>query len=142
MVILTPQPGTVLYDEFERAGRIIDRDWSHYDFRHAVIRPAGMTGRQLQEGADWLYRQFYRLDRIILRTARAALTVGLVPAYLIWRLNMTYRYDNRREGIVGKNPAIASRASLGARLLGLVRRLAARPDHRLRNPDPSSLRSS
>ena len=79
-----------------------------------------MTGRQLQDGADWLYRQFYRLDRIILRTVRAALTVGLVPAYLIWRLNMTYRYDNRREGIVGENPARESRASLAARLLGRV----------------------
>ena len=117
LAILTPQPGTVLYDEFERAGRIIDRDWRHYDFRHAVIRPARMTARQLQDGADWLYRQFYRLDRIILRTARAALTVGLVPAYLIWRLNMTYRYDNRREGIVGKNPALKSHTSPWVRLL-------------------------
>ena len=108
LAILTPQPGTPLYDEFERAGRIVDRDWSHYDFRHTVIRPARMTARQLQDGADWLYRQFYRLDRIILRTIRAAFTVGLLPAYLIWRLNMTYRYDNRREGIVGTDPAVAS----------------------------------
>ena len=133
LAILTPQPGTVLYDEFERAGRIIDRDWRHYDFRHTVIRPARMTGRQLQDGADWLYRQFYRLDRIILRTARAALTVGLVPAYLIWRLNMTYCYDNRRERIVGKNPVLESHASLGARLLGLVQWLVVRPP-RLRRP--------
>ena len=66
------------------------------------------------------------LDRIILRTVRAALTVGLLPAYLIWRLNMTYRYDNRREGIVGKNPAMESRASLRARLLGPVQWLAER----------------
>ena len=60
-----------------------------------------------------------------------------MPAYLIWRLNMTYRYDNRREGIVGKNPAMESHASLGARLLGPVRRLAERPGtdgHRLRRP--------
>jgi hypothetical protein len=49
--------------------------------------------------------EFYRLDRIVLRTARAALTLGLGAAYLIWRVNMTYRYDNRREGIVGKNPS-------------------------------------
>ncbi len=123
LAILTPQPGTPLYDEFERAGRIVDRDWSHYDFRHTVIRPARMTARQLQEGADWLYREFYRLDRIILRTIRAALGVGLLPAYLIWRLNMTYRYDNRREGIVGRNPALADRARLRDRVLGLISRL-------------------
>ena len=111
LAILTPQPGTPLYDDFERASRITDRDWGHYDFRHAVIQPARMTAEQLQDGADWLYHQFYRLDRILLRTIRAVFTVGLVPAYLSFRLNMTYRYDNRREGIVGKNPATAGAES-------------------------------
>jgi radical SAM superfamily enzyme YgiQ (UPF0313 family) len=105
LAILTPQPGTPLHDEFERAGRITDRDWSHYDYRHTVIRPARMTAQQLQDGADWLYREFYRLDRILLRTIRTVFTVGLLPAYLSFRLNMTYRYDNRRDGIVGRNPA-------------------------------------
>ena len=33
-----------------------------------------MNSRQLQDGADWLYNQFYRLDRIIVRTVRAAFT--------------------------------------------------------------------
>ena len=66
--ILTPLPGTPLFDDFERAGRITDRDWSHYDFRHCVIRPARMTPRELQDGADWLYRQYYRLDRILRAT--------------------------------------------------------------------------
>jgi radical SAM superfamily enzyme YgiQ (UPF0313 family) len=121
LAILTPQPGTVLYDEFERAGRIVDRDWSHYDFRHTVIMPIRMTRQQLQEGADWLYRQFYRLDRIMMRTVCAAFTVGLMPAYLSWRLNMTYRYDNHREGIVGKNPALASRVRMRDRLAHMGR---------------------
>ncbi len=103
--IVTPLPGTPLHDEFARQARIIDRDWSHYDFRHCVIRPARMTPQQLQDGADWLYRQFYRLDRIILRTARSAFTLGTLPAYLIWRLNLTYRYDNIHERIIGRNPA-------------------------------------
>ena len=71
LAILTPQPGTPLYDEFERAGRITDRDWRHYDYRHVVMRPARISAQQLQDGADWLYRQFYRLDRIVLRTIRA-----------------------------------------------------------------------
>jgi len=102
--ILTPLPGTPLYDDFRRKGRIIDRDWSHYDFRHCVIQPARMTRRQLQEGADWLYAQFYRLDRILWRFARSLFTLGPLPAVLSLKLNLTYRYDNRREGIVGRNP--------------------------------------
>ena len=103
--ILTPLPGTPLYDEFDQSGRIIDRDWEKYDYRHVVIQPARMTPQELQEGADWLYAQYYRLDRILLRTLRTALTCGLLPAWLGLRLNLTYRYDNRREGIRGANPA-------------------------------------
>ena len=71
LAILTPQPGTPLYDEFERAGRIVVHDWSKHDYRHTMIAPARMTAAQLQDGADWLYRQYYRLDRIILRSLRA-----------------------------------------------------------------------
>ncbi len=103
--ILTPLPGTPLFEDFQRQGRIIDRDWSHYDFRHCVIRPARMTSQQLQDGADWLYRQYYRLDRIVLRMLKALWRSGPLGAYLTWRLNLTYRYDNIREGIVGRNPA-------------------------------------
>jgi len=103
--ILTPLPGTRLFDEFDRAGRIIDRDWSHYDFRHTVIKPARMTPQELQDGADWLYRQYYRLDRVILRTWRALVSLGPLTAWITWRLNGTYRYDNHREAVRGRNPA-------------------------------------
>ena len=103
--ILTPLPGTRLFEEMDRAGRITDRDWSHYDFRHVVMRPARMTTEELQAGADWLYAQFYRLDRVLIRFFRTLWTCGVAPAVLSLRLGLTYRYDNRREGIRGWNPA-------------------------------------
>ena len=103
--ILTPLPGTPLFHEMESAGRVADHDWSHYDFRHVVFRPVKMTAQELQDGADWLYAQFYRLDRILLRFLLSVFAVGWLPAILALRLNLTYRYDNRREGIVGRNPA-------------------------------------
>jgi radical SAM superfamily enzyme YgiQ (UPF0313 family) len=104
--ILTPLPGTPLFEEMKRAGRITDWDWSSYDFRHVVFRPAGMTAGQLQAGADWLYAQFYRLDRILLRFVRCAFSSGLLPAWLGLKLGLTYRYDNRREKLKGRNPAL------------------------------------
>ena len=103
--IMTPLPGTPLRDDFARQGRVTDEDWSHYDFRHVVFRPAHMTAAQLQDGADWLYAQFYRVDRILWRFAGSVFSVGPVPAWLGFRLGLTYRYDNLREGIVGRNPA-------------------------------------
>jgi radical SAM superfamily enzyme YgiQ (UPF0313 family) len=103
--IMTPLPGTPLFDTLDRQGRVLDRDWDHYDFRHCVIRPARMTAEQLEAGADWLYSSFYRLDRILLRFARSIFSIGPVPAWVVLRLGLTYRYDNHREGIVGRNPA-------------------------------------
>ncbi|MBP7867922.1 MAG: B12-binding domain-containing radical SAM protein [Acidobacteria bacterium] len=105
--ILTPLPGTPLYDDFKAAGRMRDSDWAHYDFRHTVFEPARMAAEQLQAGADWLYREFYRLDRVLLRSWRALLLGGPAAAVFCLRLNLTYRYDNVREHIRGVDPAVA-----------------------------------
>ena len=102
--ILTPLPGTPLFQDMESAGRITDRNWSRYDYRHVVFQPARMSAEELQVGADWLYAQFYRLDRILWRFARAVFAIGWMPALLGLKLGLTYRYDNRRERIIGWNP--------------------------------------
>lgn len=107
--ILTPLPGTPLFKDMERAERIRDRDWSHYDFRHVVLQPARMTAAELQAGADWLYAQFYRLDRIVLRFLRNIAAFRWMPALLGLKLGLTYRYDNKRERIIGWNPAAKGR---------------------------------
>ncbi|MEE4271891.1 MAG: radical SAM protein [Thermoanaerobaculales bacterium] len=107
--IMTPLPGTPLWTAMEDQGRILDRDWSHYDFRHCVIRPVRMSAGECQAGADWLYSRFYRLDRILNRFARGLFTLGPAGALLGLKLGMTYRYDNKREGIVGSNPAVSRR---------------------------------
>ena len=75
-----------------------------------------MTPAELQDGADWLYSQFYRLDRILARFARALVTLGPVQAWLGLRLSLTYRYDNRREGIRGRNPSRARERGAWGRL--------------------------
>lgn len=123
--ILTPLPGTPLYEDFKRSGRIIDHDWSHYDFRHVVINPAKMTRFELQNGADWLYGQFYRLDRIVLRGLRTLLTVGLKPAIIAFKLNLTYRYDMIRENICGVKPLQADQKRPPPFVLQLVQNLIA-----------------
>ena len=127
LAILTPLPGTRLYEQFDGAGRIADRDWGHYDFRHTVILPKRMTPEELQQGADWLYRQFYRLDRILVRSLWTLATVGPTASWLSWRLNRTYRYDNLREGVVGRDPAARRpRGRLTGRLRQFRRRMRFR----------------
>jgi len=95
--IMTPLPGTPLFKQFHDEGRICDYDWSKYDFRHVVIEPRLMSRAELQRGADWLYLQFYRLDRICLRAVKTMLRHGWLTAIIVFRLGLTYRYDNRHE---------------------------------------------
>ena len=62
--ILTPYPGTRLFDQMAEQGRILTRDWRLYDTRHAVFRPLHMTAAELEAGYAWAYREFYRWSSI------------------------------------------------------------------------------
>jgi hypothetical protein len=68
--IQTPYPGTKLFARMESEGRMVTRDWSLYDTRHVVYRPARLTPDALKNGYDWAYREFYRWSSI-LRAANA-----------------------------------------------------------------------
>jgi radical SAM superfamily enzyme YgiQ (UPF0313 family) len=70
--IQTPYPGTALYAEMARAGRLTTHDWDLYDTRHVVYRPARLDPVVLKQGYDGAYAAFYRWSAI----ARAALAHG------------------------------------------------------------------
>jgi len=57
--ILTPYPGTALYQRMAKEGRLTETNWDLYDTRHTVFQPARMTGEQLEQGYWRAYRQFY-----------------------------------------------------------------------------------
>ena len=69
--ILTPFPGTKLYEQMHREGRIHDQNWSHYDVCHSVIKPKGMTSEELQNGWYWATRETYKLSNILKRILRS-----------------------------------------------------------------------
>jgi len=57
--ILTPYPGTRIYEQYSKENRIFSHNWDLYDMGHVVFRPQRMTVEQLQEGHDWANRRFY-----------------------------------------------------------------------------------
>jgi radical SAM superfamily enzyme YgiQ (UPF0313 family) len=67
--VLTPYPGTRLFETMEAEGRITTRDWDLYDTRRVVYRPVGMTPAALEAGYWWAYKNFYSWSNI----ARASL---------------------------------------------------------------------
>jgi radical SAM superfamily enzyme YgiQ (UPF0313 family) len=68
--ILTPMPGTKLFDEYKAAGRLDHESWHLYDTRHVVFEPKNMTREQLMDGYVWLYEQCYGADGLYDRIER------------------------------------------------------------------------
>ncbi|MFC1741827.1 B12-binding domain-containing radical SAM protein [Nanoarchaeota archaeon] len=63
--ILTPMPGTVVYKDFERTGRLVHKVWDYYDGLHAVFQPRKMTPLELQEGMVDAFQDFYSYTRAV-----------------------------------------------------------------------------
>lgn len=57
--VLTPYPGTKVYEQMEGEKRIFSRNWDQYDMDHVVFQPRRMTVEELQEGHDWANRKFF-----------------------------------------------------------------------------------
>jgi radical SAM superfamily enzyme YgiQ (UPF0313 family) len=62
--ILTPYPGTALFDTMLKAGRITSLDWDRYTTREVVYKPAGLSPLELKQGYDLAYKQFYQWGAI------------------------------------------------------------------------------
>lgn len=63
--VLTPYPGTRLYQRMEAEGRIKTRNWDLYDTRHVVYKTKGLTAEELEEGYNWAYDEFYSWSNIL-----------------------------------------------------------------------------
>ena len=57
--ILTPFPGTKLYEEAKQNGWIEDSNWSNYDMVHAIMPTETLSRREVQEELYKCYRSFY-----------------------------------------------------------------------------------
>jgi radical SAM superfamily enzyme YgiQ (UPF0313 family) len=65
--ILTPYPGTAVYERFKREGRLLSENWQDYNHRTVVFRPKKLTPEELAEGFIWLGKHFYNRTSIFSR---------------------------------------------------------------------------
>lgn len=66
--ILTPYPGTRLFERFEKEGRIVTRDWSKYAEGQVTYEPKGLTKEEILEGIEKLAMDYYSISKIIKRS--------------------------------------------------------------------------
>lgn len=69
--ILTPYPGTALYERMTANGQIVTSDLSLYNTSHVVYTPKNMTEGELYQGYLWIYKKIYSYRNILRRMPKA-----------------------------------------------------------------------
>lgn len=65
--ILTPYPGTKLYDRMKEEGRILTDDLSLYNTANVVYKPSDISTEDLYKGYLGMYKKIYSFRNIIRR---------------------------------------------------------------------------
>ena len=94
--ILTPVPGTPLYESFDRDKRLIHRDFGRYSGGQVVFTPALISAEDLQRGYWDLYEKLFSWREILRRTWRNPARLGILMRGIVWSTNLHYRNHVKR----------------------------------------------
>lgn len=65
--ILTPYPGTKIYEDLKKENRLTTTDWRYYDHNTVVFKPRNMTPYELQTGKTDARKKFYSISSVLKR---------------------------------------------------------------------------
>ncbi len=65
--VLTPYPGTKIYQDLKKENRLTTTDWRYYDHNTVVFKPKNMTPYELQMGKINARKKFYTIASILKR---------------------------------------------------------------------------
>ncbi|MGE5398699.1 MAG: radical SAM protein [Chitinophagales bacterium] len=93
-LVLTPIPGTPVYEKLEREGRLLTKDWNFYDGHHVVFQPALMSPLELQAETIAAFQKFYKIHNLF---DNVSLTNKMSAGYRLvgWYLTRRWLQDNR-----------------------------------------------
>lgn len=80
-LILTPLPGTRLYQTLSQEGRILDHRWDTYDGHHVKYRPLGFSPWELQRTQMEAHARFYSPPQVASRLIRGRFSGFLIGVY-------------------------------------------------------------
>lgn len=96
--VLTPLPGTQLFERFRAEGRLLYEPWRDYrlwakfNLFDVVIRPSRMSPERLAEGLQWAYRTFYSLPSLVSRFSHHFWRQSARDTLVTWTLNWGFRH--------------------------------------------------
>jgi len=117
---LVPFPGTPLYDELEKDGRLLYDKWwldSRYRFGGVAFNPKGITADELDEGCMWMRRRFYEWKSIFKRVDFGNNVCGWSSLAMFFNLNrMLQREVSKKKDLpLGVSEAIEPQRPLSER---------------------------
>ncbi len=92
--VLTPFPGTPIFNKLKREGRIITKEWSKYNMKDVVYVPKNMTAEELLQGLRKMYTNFYSTPFTIRRIIRS-LKLGIYPFFVVLSRNVIANMNSR-----------------------------------------------
>jgi radical SAM superfamily enzyme YgiQ (UPF0313 family) len=82
--ILTPLPGTRIFDELRSKGHLLEADWKKFNgYFSSVIRTDDLSAKDLEKAVSWAWRSWYR-HNVLHNLSRENLSqmLGSIPTYL------------------------------------------------------------
>jgi radical SAM superfamily enzyme YgiQ (UPF0313 family) len=89
--ILTPVPGTQMYEEYLTEGRIFDHDMKHYTAGRVVYYPRNMTPAELEKNYWKLYDDLFSISSIYKRMKGLPKGMGMKMNTFLLGVNFHYR---------------------------------------------------
>jgi radical SAM superfamily enzyme YgiQ (UPF0313 family) len=91
--VMTPYPGTPVFEKLRSQGRILTDDWNRFDASKVIIRPENISPEALLDGYDKIKWHFYS-NLSILKRSYPNIKIGFLEATLYFTLNKGYQKKN------------------------------------------------
>jgi len=89
--IITPVPGTPLYEDLRRQGRILPTHFSDYTGGKVVFQPIHFQPEDLEKGYWKLYEKLFSWPAILRRVISNSASLGPYMRAVVWITNFKYR---------------------------------------------------
>ena len=109
LLILTPLPGSELYERLAGEARLTSRDWDLYDTHHVVFRPSGFTPFELQCAQVYGHTRLYTLPEGLKKVVTGRFVAAGLSFYA-WKINRDWQKRNQpylRELAASSRPGCA-----------------------------------
>jgi radical SAM superfamily enzyme YgiQ (UPF0313 family) len=89
--ILTPVPGTPVFERMRREGRMLSDEFGRFSGGQVIFQPRHLEPDELQAGYWKLYEKLFSVAGIMKRVGRNRAALGPYMRALVWGVNLHYR---------------------------------------------------